>query len=246
MIPIRDTVPSRTPPLSTVLLIMINVAVFFFELSLPPHQLQRLVYVLGVVPARFHEGGVLAYPYVPGGVAATLLTSMFLHGGWLHIIGNMWSLWLFGDNVEDRMGHGRFLLFYLLCGVAAGLLHLTLHPSSTVPTVGASGAIAGVMGAYFVLFPYARVVTLVPIFLFVYVWEVPAVLYLGLWFLSQFFSGTLSLIAAPEGGGVAFWAHVGGFVAGLLLLPFFLKKRTAYRPWYPDESVHAHYHRFYR
>jgi membrane associated rhomboid family serine protease len=162
-----------------------------------------------------------------GGNYFTLLSSMFLHGGWMHIIGNMWSLWIFGDNVEDRMGRGGFLLFYLLSGLAAGAVHVVTNPASRVPTVGASGAIAGVMGAYLLLFPHASVVTMVPIFFFLQVVEIPAVFFLGFWFLSQLFSGTLSLAAAgPQAAGVAWWAHIGGFVVGFLwAVP--LRRRTA-------------------
>jgi membrane associated rhomboid family serine protease len=157
----------------------------------------------------------------------TLLSSMFMHGGWMHIIGNMWSLWIFGDNVEDRMGRGGFLLFYLLSGLAAGAVHIVTNPGSTVPTVGASGAIAGVMGAYLLLFPHSSVVTMVPVFFFLQVIEVPAILFLGFWFLSQLFSGTLALaVAGTQAGGVAWWAHIGGFVVGFLwAVP--LRQRTA-------------------
>jgi membrane associated rhomboid family serine protease len=165
----------------------------------------------------------------------TVLTCMFLHGGWMHFIGNMWVLFLFGDAVEDRMGPARYLVFYLLCGLAAGLTHYLTNPTSPVPTVGASGAIAGVMGAYFVLFPTARVITLIPVFFFPFLVEIPAVVYLGVWFASQLFSGTLALVGPQYYEGVAWWAHVGGFVAGIALLPLFKKSRKQYRRYYPDE-----------
>jgi membrane associated rhomboid family serine protease len=201
MIPLRDVIRSRTPPVVTVTLILVNAAAFFFELSLPPAARQGLIRDWGIVPASFDW--------------STLFTSMFLHGGWLHVIGNMWYLWIFGDNVEDRLGHGRYLLFYLLCGAVAGVAQTLMNPSSAVPTIGASGAIAGVMGAYFVLYPRSRILTLVPLFVFIEIVEIPALFFLGFWFLMQLFAGAGS-IAHTTGsqGGVAFWAHVAGFVGG--------------------------------
>jgi membrane associated rhomboid family serine protease len=160
---------------------------------------------------------------------------MFLHGGWMHMIGNMWTLWIFGDNVEDRMGPIRFLFFYLSCGLAAGLVHWFTNPHSTIPTVGASGAIAGVMGAYLFLFPHSRVVVLLPILLFPFFFELPAVTYLGFWVLTQVFSGTLSLASPTDVGGVAWWAHVGGFGVGILLQFLFVKRAGTYRRPSRDE-----------
>ena len=160
---------------------------------------------------------------------------MFLHGGWMHIIGNMWTLWIFGDNVEDRMGPLRFVCFYLLCGLAAGLVHWFTNPDSTLPTVGASGAIAGVLGAYFFLFPYARVIVLIPVLFLPFFFELPALVYLGFWALSQVLSGTLSLVGPREVGGVAWWAHVGGFMAGIVLHFFFVQRGDAYRQPLRDE-----------
>jgi len=217
MIPLRDANPSRRLPFITILLIAANCAVFFYELSLGPHGLQRLVYLLGMVPAR-----VTAFPTNPdigaGDALVPLLTSMFLHGGWLHLIGNMWFLWIFGDNIEDRLGHLRFLLFYLLCGLGAGLVHTLFNLGSTIPAIGASGAVAGVLGGYFLLFPGARVLTLVPFFV-VFLAELPAWLILLYWFLLQVLSGAISLGARQgEVGGVAWWAHVGGFVIGFFLV----------------------------
>jgi len=217
MIPLRDANPSRRLPFITILLIAANCAVFFYELSLGPHGLQRLVYLLGMVPAR-----VTAFPTNPdigaGDALVPLLTSMFLHGGWLHLIGNMWFLWIFGDNIEDRLGHLRFLLFYLLCGLGAGLVHTLFNLGSTIPAIGASGAVAGVLGGYFLLFPGARVLTLVPFFV-VFLAELPAWLILLYWFLLQVLSGAISLGARQgEVGGVAWWAHVGGFVSGFVLV----------------------------
>ena len=201
MIPLRDVIPSRTTPYITVTIIVLNGLAWFLELSLPGDVLPLFLQVYGVVPARLH--------------ASTLLTSMFLRGSWMHVIGNMWYLWIFGDNVEDRVGHGRFIVFYLLCGIAAALGQVLIDPGSTLPTIGASGAIAGVMGAYFVLYPRSRVLTLIPLVIFWEVIEVPAPLLLGFWFLMQLFSaGAIAVTASTGGGGVAFMAHVAGFLCG--------------------------------
>ncbi len=205
MIPLRDTQPSYSKPLVTVGLIVANMLVFFYELSLDPYSLNHLIAQYGIVPDR------LQLP--------ALFTSMFLHGGWMHVIGNMWFLWIYGDNVEDVMGHGRFLVFYLACGVAAGLVHMVFNPDSRLPTVGASGAIAGVMGAYLIKFPHARILTLVPIFVFFTTIEIPAVLILGYWFLIQAVSGFGSIgFSHLSQQGVAWFAHVGGFVTGMILV----------------------------
>jgi membrane associated rhomboid family serine protease len=226
MFPIQDTVQSRSIPLATWGLILVNGMVFFQELTLPPKQLEQLIALLGLVPARLGSDAQGWWP---------LLTCMFVHGGWLHFLSNMWTLYLFGDNVEDRMGSVRYLLFYLLCGVAGNLTHCLTNAASPVPTIGASAAIAGVLAAYFVLFPTARILTLVPILFVPLVVEVPAVFYIGLWFLSQLFSGTLSLVAPENYQGVAWWGHIGGFVAGVALLPAFQKPSQRYRRYYADE-----------
>ena len=212
MIPIRDTIRSRTAPVVTVALIVVNVMVFLHEIALGPY-IERFVYAYGLIPRRF--------VYWPGAPLdpmrfLPLFTSMFWHGGWLHLIGNMLYLWIFGDNVEDRLGHGRFLFFYVGCGLVAALTQVALSPESTVPTVGASGAIAGVLGAYLISFPRSRVVTFVPLFIFPWIVEIPAVAYLIIWFAMQLLSGVASLGQAEMLGGVAWWAHIGGFVAGLL------------------------------
>ncbi len=223
MFPIRDSVPSRIRPIVTVILIIVNAVVFGLELTLPAGELEKVLRVFGVVPAALTGasggtgGGVL-------GGYASFLTSMFLHGGWLHVIFNMWTLWIFGDNVEDRMGHGRFLLFYLSCGVVAGVVHTLFNLDSTMPMLGASGAIAGVLGAYLLLYPSGRVVVVVPVFFFLHFLRMPAFLYLGIWFLMQVFSGTASLAQDSAAGGVAWWAHVGGFGAGVILHRLFLLK----------------------
>jgi membrane associated rhomboid family serine protease len=214
------------------LLIAANVIVFFLEAGLSTAQIDRVIHLFGFIPAQFSFLNPISY--------LPIFTSMFMHGGWFHIISNMWILFIFGDNVEDRMGSLRYLVFYLLGGVAAALLHVFVQPTSTIPVVGASGAIAAVMGAYFLLFPRARVISLVPIFVFAWFVQVPAVIYLGVWFVSQLYSGVLSLGGAGgvEMGGVAWWAHIGGFVFGLLLAGVFgvRRKRTRrymdeYYPW---------------
>jgi membrane associated rhomboid family serine protease len=203
VIPLRDVIPSRTTPYITVTIILLNAVAWLFEISLQQNDLNQFLYVYGVVPAQF------TWP--------TLITSMFLHGGWMHVIGNMWYLWIFGDNVEDRLGHAGYIIFYLLCGIVAAFGQIVIDPTSTLPTIGASGAIAGVMGAYFVLYPRSRVLTLVPLILWWEMFELPAIVLLGFWFLMQLFSaaGSIAVTAGTHGsGGVAFMAHVAGFVFG--------------------------------
>jgi membrane associated rhomboid family serine protease len=203
MFPVSDVIPSRTTPFVTIGIIVLNALAFLFELLLDERELQQFVLVFGVVPAYFSW--------------AAVLTSMFLHAGWLHFLGNMLYLWIFGDNVEDRFGHARYLLFYLFCGAIAALGQTVTNPYSVVPMIGASGAVAGVMGAYFVLFPHSRVLTAVFIVFFIDLVEIPAIFFLGIWFLMQLFSGVGSIGAGIGDGGVAFWAHVAGFAAGALL-----------------------------
>jgi len=215
MLPLRDVIPSRTTPYITVTIIVLNALAWIVEVSMPRDVLPAFLQVYGVVPDDFH--------------AATLLTSMFLHGSWSHILGNMWYLWIFGDNVEDRVGHGRFILFYLLCGIAAAMGQIAMDPTSRLPTIGASGAIAGVMGAYFVLYPQSRVITLVTLLFFWEVIEVPAIVLLGFWFLMQLFSaGAIAVTANTQGGGVAFAAHVAGFVTGIVGVFVFRKRSTVW------------------
>ena len=223
MIPLRDVIPSRTTPYVTIGLIVINALVFLYEMTLGDPLLEEFMLYFGLVPAAFSW--------------VTVLTSMFLHGGFLHFGGNMLFLWIFGDNVEDRMGHGRFVAFYLLCGAAAALAQTAMSPDSVVPMVGASGAVAGVMGAYFVLYPHSRIVTLVPLFVFFHVMEVPALVFLGLWFVLQFVSGVGSIAAATGGepaGGIAFWAHVAGFVAGVSGVLVFRRPERQRVEWWND------------
>jgi len=212
LIPLRDNIPSHTTPVVNYTLIGVNVLVFLFELSLGT-ELQKWVHVFGMVPERivYIVFNAPQYFYI---ALISLFSSMFLHGGFLHIIGNMLFLYIFGDNVEDALGHVRYLVFYLGSGIAASMAQLIVHPGSQIPTIGASGAIAGVMGAYFLLYPRSKVLTLIPIFFFFQVFEIPAVIFLGLWFLIQFFLGSFSIAGATGSAGVAFWAHIGGFAVG--------------------------------
>jgi membrane associated rhomboid family serine protease len=217
MFPLRDTQRSYSKPVVTVLLIVINILVFLFEFSLDDYQLNHFISHYGLVPYHFHISNVF--------------TSMFLHGGWLHVLGNMWFLWIFGDNIEDILGHGKFLLFYLLCGMAAAFLQVFFNLGSSVPMVGASGAIAGVMGAYMVKFPHARILTGVLIIFFITTFEVPAWLMLIYWFALQIFGGFDAITESQysQGGGTAFFAHVGGFIAGMILVYLLGTRQRYYR-----------------
>ncbi|MDX1622806.1 MAG: rhomboid family intramembrane serine protease [Gemmatimonadota bacterium] len=218
MFPFRDRVRATTVPWVTYLVILANVAAFVYELSLGRTGVRDLFREYGVIPAQLADLS-LADPAAWGAAAIPVVASMFLHGGWLHLILNMWYLWIFGDNVEDRVGHGRYLLLYLAAGAAGTLLHVWSNPASTVPTVGASGAIAGVLGAYLVTYPKARVLTGIPVFVFIHLVELPAWLLLGMWFVLQFLSGAAALgTTQATAGGVAWWAHIGGFVAGMILM----------------------------
>ena len=208
MIPIRDENPTHTFPIVTYLLIGINVLVFIFQTSLGQYN-QAFVYQFAIIPAQLTSNLSLAN-------VTDIFTSMFMHAGLAHVGGNMLYLWIFGDNVEDRLGSVRYFLFYLLGGLVASLAHILTNPSSQVPTVGASGAIAAVLGAYFVLYPQQRVLTLIPLGFFLRMTMLPAGLVLGAWFVLQFFQGVMTL-GGPDMGGVAFWAHIGGFVVGVLL-----------------------------
>lgn len=230
MIPFRDNIPSRRYPLMTVLIILVNVGAFLYELSLPPRALEQFIFVYGIVPARLQLAA--DYPVqVFSGLATSSLFAMFLHGGWIHLLGNMWYLWIFGDNIEDRMGHFRFVIFYLICGFAATAAHILFNPDSRIPSIGASGAVAGVLGAYLLSYPYARILTLLPFFLFWPIVELPAVLVLGLWFFIQVMSGTAAVATSAQTGGVAWWAHIGGFVAGLILIEIFAKRPVRRYYW---------------
>jgi membrane associated rhomboid family serine protease len=235
MIPLRDNIPSRTTPWINYGIIVLCSVVFFIQLE---DENSVLVERYGMIPARVTDPGKpvevferiivrtpqgLAYKDITRPAAApavapwqTLLTCVFLHGSWMHIIGNMWMLWIFGDNVEDRMGHYWYLVFYVLCGIAASAAHMLADPDSDIPTIGASGAIAGVMGAYMVLYPRAQVLSIVPIFFFIQMVVLPAPVFLGIWFLLQFFQGTFAVISV-QSTGVAWWAHIGGFVTGFVV-----------------------------
>jgi membrane associated rhomboid family serine protease len=218
MIPLRSSERHYTPSTVTLILILINVLVFVYELTLSRYGLNRFIAAYGMVPDRFHW--------------SQLLTSMFIHGGFMHILGNMWFLWVFGRGVEDLLGHGWFLVFSLVCGVVAGLIQMMVNPSSPIPTVGASGAIAGVMGGYLVKFPRARVVTLIFIFIFITTIDLPAFVLLLYWFAIQFFSGFGSIADSQswQGGDVAYFAHIGGFLAGMGLI-FLMPAKQRYRSW---------------
>lgn len=222
MIPFRDDVPSKTTPVTTISLILVNLLVFAYQLTLAPEQLQHFFFLNGVVPGEVQL--VFQEPLAVAVVTArTLFTSMFLHGGWLHLIGNLWYLWIFGDNVEDRMGHFRFLIFYLICGLAGGITHIAFNLNSSIPSIGASGAIAGVLGAYLLSYPFARIHTLIPLFFFWPIVELPALVVLGFWFVIQLLQGAAAIGNTEIAEGVAFWAHVGGFVTGMLLLGSFAR-----------------------
>jgi membrane associated rhomboid family serine protease len=233
MIPLRDDAPRFSTPYVTYFLIALNTLVFLFELLLEPAARMQFLFQFGVVPANV-SAVLQGQPGITAQAAfLPVFTSMFLHGSWLHIISNMWALWIFGDNIEDHLGPFRFLLFYLVTGIAANGVQTLFNPDSAVPTIGASGAIAGVMGAYFLLYPSARVLTLVPFFFVFFTW-LPAWVVLGYWFLVQFLSGAATSIssAGQSSGGIAFWAHVGGFLAGVTLIKLLPKRPQRYR--YPD------------
>lgn len=237
MFPIRNTVPTRYPAVVTWSLILANCFVFFIQLGLRPGELEEFLFRFALIPARYF------LPLVYGEVPFTLLdylpffTMMFLHGGWLHLIFNIWMLWLFGPTIEDRLGHGAYLAFYVVCGIAAAITHAVFNATSLVPALGASGAIAGVLGCYVRLFPLARVVVLVPIIFIPLFFEVPALVFVGIWAILQMLQGAAELLMPSNGGGVAWWAHIGGFLAGLTLGPVLRRPERTYRAYYPDEGI---------
>jgi membrane associated rhomboid family serine protease len=233
MFPLKSLAPRRAFPFVTLALIGVNVYVFLQQVAMTPRLLNELVNIYGLVPARF--AALLNITFSPGqGLGRTtleaallpLLTSLFLHASWLHIIGNMWFLWIFGETVEDALGHFPFLLFYLVCGGAAGLTHIAFNLNSNLPTIGASGAISGVLGAYLVFYPTAQILTLVPIVIIPLIVRLPAILFIGLWFVFQFLGG-LGSLQLQDASGVAFWAHVGGFIAGMFLAAIARNHRRA-------------------
>lgn len=217
MLPLRDTISSKNYPVVNNILIAVNILFFLIQLS-QGTGFDSFIRIYGLVPARYTvpEIGRMFHPMEQ---VIALVTFMFLHGGFWHLLGNMWSLYIFGDNIEDRLGHVRYLIFYLMSGIASGLLHLALNPHSTIPTIGASGAIAGVMGAYMILYPRSKILTLIPLFFIPYFIEVPAFIFLGIWFLLQFLNAAGSSV---HGGGIAWWAHIGGFIAGIIFLKMLL------------------------
>jgi membrane associated rhomboid family serine protease len=216
MFPLRDTQPSYSTPVVVIGLIVVNILIFLFEFWLGPYAEEQFIYTFGLVPDHFHF--------------LNILTSMFLHGGWMHVLGNMWFLWIFGDNIEDILGHGKFLVFYVVCGIVAAFTQTLMNLDSRVPMIGASGAIAGVMGAYLIKFPHSRIRTLAFILFFITTFDVPAWVMLIYWFAIQFFSGVGSIGAAQfSQGGTAFFAHVGGFLAGILLINLLNPKQRYYR-----------------
>ncbi len=221
MLPIKDDVLRQKIPIMTWGLILLNIIIFIYQIKLPQYQSLQMLAKYSLVPAFFFSKEIKTYYY-------TLVSSMFLHGNFQHILSNMWILWLFGDNVEDRMGPVSFLIFYLLCGIVAGIVHMFSAPGSIIPTIGASGAIAGVMGAYMLLFPRARVLTLVPIFIIPRLVSLPSFIFIGIWFVTQFFYGTMALVENAVYGGIAWWAHIGGFLGGILLYSFFLREQRHY------------------
>ncbi|MBW2199393.1 MAG: rhomboid family intramembrane serine protease [Deltaproteobacteria bacterium] len=222
MFPIRDTIPSKNYPIVNNTIIAINVLIYLLQLA-QGEGLYRFVQIYGLIPARYTVPQISHY-FSTGQQLFSFLSFMFLHGGFLHLLGNMWSLYIFGDNVEDRLGHFRYLVFYLLCGLASGFSHLLFNLHSTVATIGASGAIAGVMGAYFILYPNAKILTLIPIIFIPLFFEIPAFVFIGFWFILQFISAVSS---HGEISGIAWWAHIGGFVGGVIFLKLFLIIPTA-------------------
>jgi membrane associated rhomboid family serine protease len=225
MLPIRDNVRSSTFPVVTKLIIVVNVLIFMMQWGMPVERLEQALFFWGIVPRRYTDPDASHF-FTPFQQALPFVSSMFLHGGWMHLLSNMWTLWIFGDNVEDRLGRARYLALYLASGFAAALVHIYTNRYSPIPTIGASGAIAGVMGAYFRFYPHAKVQMLVPPFFLGPIFVVPAVLFLGWWFFLQFFNGAFSLLARQTGvGGIAWWAHIGGFVFGLIVSLFFARTR---------------------
>jgi membrane associated rhomboid family serine protease len=216
VIPLKDLTPRRSFPVITLLLIVVNFLIFFYQLSLPPKAGEALVMTNGLVPVRIQYALIGAHHVTFAQALVPLFTCMFLHGGWMHIIGNMWFLWIFGGNVEDRFGAFPYLLFYIVCGLGSGISQVMFSWGSKIPSIGASGAISGMLGAYIVFFPGSRILTLVPLFIIFFLARIPAVIFIGLWFIVQFLSGLGSLNAVST-GGVAWWAHVGGFAIGAVI-----------------------------
>jgi membrane associated rhomboid family serine protease len=236
MLPIQIAVPTRYPAVVTYALIAANCAAFLFQISLSPTELEAFLYEFALVPAHYFAAppGLTSHgvsDYLP------FLSNMFLHGGWLHLILNMWTLYLFGPAIEDRLGSTRYLVFYLVCGLFASIAHAFFNPTSTIPALGASGAISGVLGSFIMMFPLARLVIVIPILFFPFFFEVPAFLFAAFWFLTQVTAGVAELFMPPQTGGIAWWAHTGGFVAGIVLTLLLRQSKQAYRTYYSDEGV---------
>jgi len=233
MFPLRTSVPLRYPPFVTWAIIGANCGMFLVERGMSETELEMFLMTFALIPARYFGPGdansLLDY--------TAFITNMFLHAGWLHLILNMWMFWLFGPAIEDRLGHGRYLAFYLIAGIAASASHALVYADSTMPALGASGAIAGVLGCFMRLFAFARIIVMVPILFFPFFFEVPAWVFAGLWFLLQVVQGAADLMAPTITGGVAWWAHIGGFVTGFALTPLMRQKPRNYRPYYDDEGV---------
>lgn len=227
MIPIKDSIPNVFRPYMVWIIIVLNVLVFIYSLGLGPGDLIRFFHLFGVVPVRLVNPEAAMMAGYPDAGYYTLVTHMFIHGGFLHIILNCWMLWIFADNIEDVMGPFRFLLFYLICGAGALIVHIFFNLDSPVPVVGASGAVAGVMGAYFLLYPHSRVITLIPVFIFPLIVQIPALIFLGVWFIIQIISAVWA-DTTGSGTGVAWWAHAGGFIVGMAILPLFRSRKRCY------------------
>jgi membrane associated rhomboid family serine protease len=222
LIPLRDTIPSRSFPIVNWILILTNTLIFLYEIfMLNSKQSELMIYDYGLIPDRIRLEGIESLHELRTTVFRPFFTNMFLHGGWGHLISNMWILFIFGDNVEDRMGKVRYFLFYILCGLIASCTHFVLHSNSPVPAIGASGAISGVMAAYMLMFPKSTIVSFIPIFIIPLFLPVPAIVFIGIWFLGQLLSGTTSLMLSNSATGIAFWAHIGGFIGGMMLYKFF-------------------------
>jgi membrane associated rhomboid family serine protease len=236
MLPIEIAVPTRYPAIVTYALIAANSTVFLFQISLSPPELEAFMRQFALIPARYFAA--------PAGVPTQGLldylpffSNMFLHGGWLHLILNMWTLYLFGPAVEDRLGSARYLIFYLACGLLASIAHASFNPTSTIPALGASGAISGVLGSFIMMFPLARLLIVIPILFFPFFFQVPAILFAAIWFFSQVTAGIAELFMPPQAGGIAWWAHTGGFVGGLALTPLLRRSKQTYRTYQPDEGI---------
>jgi len=236
MLPIEIAVPTRYPAIVTYALIAANITVSLFQISLSPPELEAFMRQFALIPARYFAAPARVTTqellgYLP------FVSNMFLHGGWLHLILNMWTLYLFGPAVEDRLGSARFLVFYLVCGLLASVAHALFNPTSTIPALGASGAISGVLGSFIMMFPLARLVIVIPILFFPFFFEVPAILFAVFWFLTQVMAGVTALYMPAQAGRIAWWAHAGGFVAGLALTPLLRRSKQAYRTYQADEGT---------